>query len=944
MYATNYVYLYKLADYGLEPNDEMSLYHASQITQWSILEGWTPSDVVKQDEVIADETMSALADKIYALYQDIYAYSIDPMQATYEKGIEIQTALNGNVIGNYDIQESDLNRPSYGQSYYRTPLLKALPKQEYGYLFQGDYAFSYTVSLNGAPVGSRVVNKEGVTQNTFTTNPGEELEFYVEIPADKVVGQTGSVTVNVETAQFRRADAILWLPTIETAYTTLVENYFIADSATQSMTVNYTGIGGVAQVIISKLAEQWNGFEKVSSPYGDIYKPVYEKIQLAGSTYEIYIESADGSPAFLATDGELYMDGDKLFPGFLTSVSGQTSFDVLPMSTEYAQTGFMVIELKTTAGYLSITAPAQSLLLTQNPTGLVSGTTEYEADRIQVDFGFTKFEEYFNAEGNKAYRPAEGIVFGVYTVDAVAGIPAGSLVGTLTSDVNGYVDGSVLDLPVNMEFIIREVGTKPNLTLDTQEYHLDTTVPDGYADPSIRFDVTDADANVVTSLTNYLRPGNFTVSRDIEIFDKILGQFAMVNADTPHGQIGIYSNPEATVLVKTLLDSDFSTTSYYSGDLPDGVYYVKDMGYTDQYKADETVYQVTVKAGETSAVSLSNTLKAVSFKLIKLDVTNPLNTKLMANVDFNIVIDGMVVDAVTTDLNGEALIVDLKVGYTYEFIESVPSGYNLPGSNATVNLENADETTIVQDVIVENTKTTISGNIVVNVINGVSKLSVSGIEYSVYSKEDTGFTTPLASITTDAQGQGTFSNLPAAVYVLKETKTMNQFQATPVMEVDLTEVMDGDTVEVNLELEVVKVNIHISNIDEETGNKLDGARFGLYAADNTLIVEFVVGSEGYSIENVHSGEYTLKQTTAPTGYVLNTNVVELDIKTGSPNSVNVSFANRPVVATVRIVVVDALNGARLTGASFDLFSSSDAALANKLGTVATNAKDRKSVV
>lgn len=39
LYAANYVFPYKLTDYGLAADDELAVYEASQIALWSILEG-----------------------------------------------------------------------------------------------------------------------------------------------------------------------------------------------------------------------------------------------------------------------------------------------------------------------------------------------------------------------------------------------------------------------------------------------------------------------------------------------------------------------------------------------------------------------------------------------------------------------------------------------------------------------------------------------------------------------------------------------------------------------------------------------------------------------------------------------------------------------------------------------------------------------------------------
>lgn len=831
-----------------------------------------------------------------------------------------------------------MNRPSSGRSYYRTPLLKALPNQSFGYLFQGDYAYSYRVALDGAPSGSRIVNKNGQEQDLFTTAPGKELEFYVEIPADKVVGNTGEISVNVSTEQFRRAAPLLWKPTVETAYEALLENYFIADNATKSLTVNYSGIGGMAQVIVNKTGEQVSGHEKITTEFGTVFKPVYSKLPLAGSTYEIYILSASGEEVFEGTDGEFYIDGDKLFAGVLTSSAGQTSFDVLPMDVDYDQTGYRVIEKSTTPGYLGLTGAVQELYLNKNNEGLVSGTVSYDSQRVKVSFGFNKFEEYFNDEGERDFRPVSGITFGVYSVNQMGDIPAGSLIGIITSDSTGYVDGTSLDLPVNQKFTIKEIKTKASLQLDTKTYHLNTSVQSGNDALAVSIDVMDGEGVVVDYVNNYLRPADIQVSREVEFFDKSKNSFSFSEIVVAKGQIGIYSDAEATVLVKTLGPDDFQDGLYKSGGLADGRYYVKDLGYAHQYATEEKTHAVDVKAGETVSLSIRNSLLENNASLKLTDVTNPQNPRPMKDVAFNLVLDGSIIKTVKTDASGVAVF-EFKVGQTYEIVQSVPAGYNIPTENPIVDSKDDDGTHVYPMIEIGNVKNSISVSLRVTVKDEATGLAVQGIEYDLYAKDDTNFTTPLFETTTDRHGIGLFFDIPASTYLLKEVKTHGKYAVGEVVQVDLSTVGDGDTMDIEISLKLVSVSIKLNNIDEETQQKINGARFGLYQASNqkTPISEFVVTREGtYNILNIPSGEYVLKQTAAPAGYVISSAVKPFTVNTNTDDVTEITFSNKPVTAQVIIVAVDSKTNKRLPDASFDLYSETDADLENKLDALTTN--------
>lgn len=945
LYASNYVYLTRLSEYGLEPNDTLSLYGATQMAIWSVLEGWSADDVVKKAEVLENPEFDAMADKIYALFVDVLNYGKDATKATYTSGITIYEAYSDTPISTYTIKDTDLNRPAMGQSYYRSALMKALPNQHYGYLFQGQYAYSYTVTLAGAPAGSRVVNKDGQVQTTFTTAPGQQLEFYVEIPADKVVGATGSLTVNVATEQFRRAAPLLWLPTIETGYEALIENYFIADSATQSMTVDYAGIGGMAQVIVDKKGEQVSGHEKITTENGIIFKPIYSQLPLAGSAYEIYILSASGEEVFEGTDGEFYIDGDKLFASVLLSSAGQTSFDVLPMDVDFAQTGYRVIEKSTTAGYLGITGATQEIFLVKDVNGLVSGTVSYGSQRVKVQFGFDKLEEYFVSDTDKDFRPVAGVVFGVYNVNALADIPAGSLIGTITADGNGRIDGSSLDLPVNQQFTIKEIKTKSNLQLDTNTYYLDTTVPVGHTDPTITIDVEDSDGLAVTEVKNYLRPAEIHVVRESEIFDNGQAKFVFAPISVPNGQVGIYADAELTTLVKTLSNADFVDNKYTTGGLSDGTYYVKDLGYTPQYVNDANVYTVQVRAGETKAVTMRNVLKTNSANLVVNDTTNPNNHRPMKDVSFNLVLDGVVVTTTTTNNDGLAVFA-FKVGYEYEIIQVVPVGYSIPTTNPVLDTTLDDGTFVYDTIMVQNIKTNISVNLQLNVKDAVTGLSLSGIEYALFAKEDTNFIAPLFAATSNSQGVVRFEGIPNGNYLLKETKTHSKYVVSEVQEVDLSKVHDGDTFEIDIAIDLVAVTIRLNNLDSLSNIPVNGAQYGLYLATdlNTPVGQFVIGSDGtHDIVSVPAGSYVLKQIQKPNGYVLNSASQSFTIDNTSADVVEFTFMNKPITALVRIVAVDSKSNARLPEASFDMYLESDSELTNSLGNVVTNSNGQATI-
>ena len=102
---------------------------------------------------------------------------------------------------------------------------------------------------------------------------------------------------------------------------------------------------------------------------------------------------------------------------------------------------------------------------------------------------------------------------------------------------------------------------------------------------------------------------------------------------------------------------------------------------------------------------------------------------------------------------------------------------------------------------------------------------------------------------------------------------------------------------------VLTYAIRIFKYDQSTSDEapLSGAVFTLYGSDGTTVIATETsGNNGYAIfGGLAEGSYTLKETTAPEGYVASTETLQVNIPTDADTEqvVNAKFANSPIPHT-----------------------------------------------
>lgn len=87
--------------------------------------------------------------------------------------------------------------------------------------------------------------------------------------------------------------------------------------------------------------------------------------------------------------------------------------------------------------------------------------------------------------------------------------------------------------------------------------------------------------------------------------------------------------------------------------------------------------------------------------------------------------------------------------------------------------------------------------------------------------------------------------------------------------------------------------LEITKLDEKTGKTLAGAKFKISNLDGSLVEELVTDESGKASLRLLLGKYSIQETDAPNGYILNSEAKEIDLNSEKEKIVSLSFKNTP---------------------------------------------------
>ena len=311
--------------------------------------------------------------------------------------------------------------------------------------------------------------------------------------------------------------------------------------------------------------------------------------------------------------------------------------------------------------------------------------------------------------------------------------------------------------------------------------------------------------------------------------------------------------------------------------------------------------------------------------------------------------DGLI-EVITLDENGHGkAISDLPMGSYYVQEISTNSAYLKDDTKYPVVFEYAGQETALVS-ITANEGEAIENDLIYGSVSGKKYdedgNALGGALIGIFKTGTEEFTAETAIQTTTSADDGSFSfeKVPYGTWIIREIESPTGFVLSDE-EIPVTIGSVDEVVEVELVNEFITGSIDLTKVDEDyPDNKLTGAVFEVYADKNgdgklddgdELLGEMAELGDGvYQMSDLRYGKYLVRETKAPEGFLLDTNVYPVSIEEDGKiytveNEAGVGFINAAQKGSLKIVKTSSdgkVEGFsfRVTGKDYDQTFTTDA--------------------
>ena len=311
--------------------------------------------------------------------------------------------------------------------------------------------------------------------------------------------------------------------------------------------------------------------------------------------------------------------------------------------------------------------------------------------------------------------------------------------------------------------------------------------------------------------------------------------------------------------------------------------------------------------------------------------------------------DGLI-EVITLDENGHGkAISDLPMGSYYVQEISTNSAYLKDDTKYPVVFEYAGQETALVS-ITANEGEAIENDLIYGSVSGKKYdedgNALGGALIGIFKTGTEEFTAETAIQTTTSADDGSFSfeKVPYGTWIIREIESPTGFVLSDE-EIPVTIGGVDEVVEVELVNEFITGSIDLTKVDEDyPDNKLTGAVFEVYADKNgdgqlddgdELLGEMAELGDGvYQMSDLRYGKYLVRETKAPEGFLLDTNVYPVSIEEDGKiytveNEAGVGFINAAQKGSLKIVKTSSdgkVEGFsfRVTGKDYDQTFTTDA--------------------
>lgn len=295
-------------------------------------------------------------------------------------------------------------------------------------------------------------------------------------------------------------------------------------------------------------------------------------------------------------------------------------------------------------------------------------------------------------------------------------------------------------------------------------------------------------------------------------------------------------------------------------------------------------------------------------------------------VDASGVAASVPVMSATSGSDGVATFTNVHWGVYQVKETSAPEGYTLSDTALTVTVD-AQHLTVAAGTV---TDRPITGTIILTKTSD-DGTPLAGVEFALYpvTKGPDGSTTvadvPAMRALSDANGRVSFDSVRYGMYELRETKGLPGY-LTMEKPLGVVVTADGATIDLGQVVNTAERGaIRLLKTDAKTGDPLAGATFAIYRVeeDGTVAEEpsdtQVSGADGIvSFENLTVGDYAIRETNAPTGWLVSTDTISAKVSADGQVVDAGRVNNERIRSDIIAHKVDSQTHAGLAGATFAL--------------------------
>lgn len=295
-------------------------------------------------------------------------------------------------------------------------------------------------------------------------------------------------------------------------------------------------------------------------------------------------------------------------------------------------------------------------------------------------------------------------------------------------------------------------------------------------------------------------------------------------------------------------------------------------------------------------------------------------------VDASGVAASVPVMSATSGSDGIATFTNVHWGVYRVKETAAPEGYTISDAAPIVTVD-AQHLTVAAGTV---TDRPITGTVILTKTSD-DGTPLAGVEFALYpvTKGPDGSTTvadvPAMRALSDANGRVSFDSVRYGMYELRETKGLPGY-LTVEKPLGVVVTADGATIDLGQVVNTAERGaIRLLKTDAKTGEALAGATFAIYRVeeDGTVAEEpsdtQVSGADGIvSFENLTVGDYEIRETNAPTGWLVSTDTISAKVSADGQVVDAGRVNNERIRADIIAHKVDSQTHAGLAGATFAL--------------------------